>query len=213
MKLIGIIEINGEIELITGLHIGSGNTEMHIGGTDNPVVKHPHTEEPYIPGSSLKGKMRSLLELKYGITSEKPIGWNDCGNDENKKNIVKLFGDGANNKSEECGPTRLSFYDCYITEECKKKLDEKRLPFTEVKSENTIDRITGTALHPRHTERVVAGIIFNFKLVLKVLEGDNEEEFKRLIKEGIELLEKDYLGGSGSRGYGKIKFINLSGLK
>jgi CRISPR-associated protein Csm3 len=72
LKLNKISVIQGTIELKTGLHIGGGDTEMHIGGTDNPVVKHPHTNEPYIPGSSLKGKIRSLLELKYGICG---IGW------------------------------------------------------------------------------------------------------------------------------------------
>src|SRR3989304_7996305 len=67
MKLSKIKELKGTIVLKSGLHIGSGNMEMHIGGTDSPVIKHPHTLEPYIPGSSLKGKVRSLLEMESGL--------------------------------------------------------------------------------------------------------------------------------------------------
>jgi len=78
MKLTKISQIQGQIELVSGLHIGSGNTEMHIGGTDNPVIKNPVNNQPYIPGSSLKGKMRSLMEWRAAVvmeTNEKPLGY------------------------------------------------------------------------------------------------------------------------------------------
>ena len=80
---------SGQIELVSGLHIGSGNAEMHIGGTDNPVIKNPVTNQPYIPGSSLKGKMRSLLEWRagvVGVAEGKPLGF---------KHLGKLSGDAA----------------------------------------------------------------------------------------------------------------------
>ncbi|NLH40176.1 MAG: type III-A CRISPR-associated RAMP protein Csm3 [Elusimicrobia bacterium] len=219
MKLEKIINITGKIKLLTGLHIGGGDISMHIGGTDNPVIKHSHTNEPYIPGSSLKGKMRSLLELKYNFMGKnsKEAGLPSNSEallnipDENKsmcENILRLFGEGANGGSK-YGLTRLSFYDCMINNDCKKNLDENRLPLVEIKTENVINRITGTAEHPRRIERVPSGIVFDFKMSLKMFEGDDEENFKVLIVEALKLLQDDSLGGSGSRGYGKIQFVDL----
>ena len=64
MQLTDMQVIEGDLELVTGLHIGAGNDEIRIGGIDNPVLKHPYSGQPYIPGSSLKGKVRSLLEWR-----------------------------------------------------------------------------------------------------------------------------------------------------
>jgi len=214
LKLKEIKVIQGTIEIKTGLHIGSGDIEMHIGGTDNPVVKHPHTNEPYIPGSSLKGKIRSLLELKYGICGDEgqPSSSNLLNNisDPNTKkvleNIIKLFGNAIHeNKENKFGPTRLSFYDCFLDEQTRKNILETGLSYYEIKSENVINRVTGTAEHPRHIERVISGLKFEFKLSLKIFDDDDENYFISLIKEGIDLLNKDSLGGYGSRGYGKVE--------
>jgi len=219
LKLQKIYEITGKIELLTGLRIGSGNTEMHIGGIDNLVVKHPYTNEPYIPGSSLKGKIRSLLEYYFGlpgfsyesggITSYKLLKENNISEDvkSNAKTILKLFGLSGSGSEvlEEIGPTRVAFSDCFFTEEFKGKLEKERLPYTEIKAENRINRITGTAEHPRFTERVPAGAEFNFRITLKIYSNEDEELLDILLK-GMKLLELDYLGGCGSRGYGRIKF-------
>lgn len=180
--------IEGKIKVVTGLHIGSGNTEMHIGGTDNPVIKNAVTNEPYIPGSSLKGKMRSLLRLYRG------------GDDSNEL-VVKLFGAGGDKKNAK--PSCLSFWDCFLTEDWKKKQDKM---YTEVKMENTIDRVKGTA-NPRNTERVLPSAEFDFKLTVKTYDG---EDVLPDVLRAMKLLEMDALGGSGSRGYGKIKFENLT---
>ncbi len=215
MKLINIMEITGTLQLKSGLHIGAGDTEMRIGGTDNPVVKHPHTNEPYIPGSSLKGKTRSLLELSsglMGITGGTPLGVKhykklDGKDKETCKTILSLFGaSGADaDEKNEIGVTRLSFADAPLSEEWKQKAMAGHLAFTEVKSENSINRITGMARDPRFTERVPAETQFSFTITLKVLEGDHGlEDF---LFKGLKLLEQDALGGSGSRGYGKIKFL------
>jgi CRISPR-associated protein Csm3 len=213
MKLINIKEIQGTITLKSGLHIGAGDTEIKIGGTDNPVVKHPHTDEPYIPGSSLKGKIRSLLEMRsgqMGKTEGSPLGFKDLnglGGDELEecKNIIKLFGaSGAEEDEYNIGPCRASFADCPITEEWKKQAVNGQLAFSEVKSENSIDRIKGTASNPRFIERVPSGVEFFFSISLKNLEtNENLEDF---LLQGIKLLEMDALGGSGSRGYGQVKF-------
>jgi CRISPR-associated protein Csm3 len=223
LKLQKIYEITGKIELLTGLRIGSGNTEMHIGGVDNLVIKHPYTNEPYIPGSSLKGKIRSLLEYYFGlpgfsygvdpssggITSYKLLKENNISEDvkSNAKTILKLFGLSGSGSDvlEKIGPTRVAFSDCFFTEEFKSKLEKERLPYTEIKAENRINRITGTAEHPRFTERVPAGAEFNFRITLKIY-SDEDEELLDILLKGMKLLELDYLGGCGSRGYGRIKF-------
>ena len=215
MKLVDIKEITGTIQLKSGLHIGAGDTEMRIGGTDNPVVKHPHTNEPYIPGSSLKGKTRSLLELSSGLmgmTDGAPLGVKhykrlDGKDKKTCKAILSLFGaSGADaDEKNEIGMTRLSFADAPLSETWKEKALAGHLAFTEVKSENSINRIKGTAQNPRFTERVPAETEFSFTITLKVMEGDVGIE--DLLFKGLKLLEQDALGGSGSRGYGKIKFL------
>lgn len=216
MKLVNIKEIKGKIKLLTGLHIGAGDTEMRIGGTDNPVIKHPVTNEPYIPGSSLKGKIRTLLELRSGLlvkaeTNGKPLSakaLQKLDGEERKEalRILKLFGTSGAEAEEEVGPTRVSFSDCFITEECRKEVKEGKKVLTEVKAENTINRIKGTAEHPRFIERVPAGIEFEFRVTLKEFEEDKDLNLEELLLEGMKLLEMDSLGGCGSRGYGKIKF-------
>jgi len=213
MKLDGIKEITGRIILKSGLHIGAGDTEMKIGGTDNPVVKHPHTLEPYIPGSSLKGKIRSLLEMRSGLmikTGGSPVSLKTLKGLKSEEKevcekILKLFGaSGADTDDTTLGPTRASFADCPVDDAWKKKAYEARLPFTEVKSENSINRIKGTAENPRFTERVPAGAEFRFCITLKRLAP--EEDLETFLLEGIKLLQMDALGGSGSRGYGRISF-------
>ena len=218
MKLNTIKEITGTIALKTGLHIGSGDAEMRIGGTDNPVIKHPFTQEPYIPGSSLKGKVRSLLEMKSGLmdlTKGKPVNLENLNtfpeNEKAKgKKILELFGSGASaddaldELAREIGPTRASFADSHLDEKWKKIAAEEHRPLFEVKSENTINRIKGTAEHPRTMERVPAETVFSFSISLKKMEQD--QALEDFLLEGLSLLEMDTLGGNGSRGYGKITF-------
>lgn len=220
MQLKAINQITGQIRLVTGLHIGAGNEEVHIGGIDNGVIKHPHTQQPYIPGSSLKGKMRSLLEWRAGIVGEsdgKPVSISllDKLTGEKKQHaemLIRLFGAAGDTKNdakaEEIGITRLSFWDCSLNTEWKKQISDNNWLYTEAKSENTINRITGTADNPRQTERVPADAIFDFKLGMKIL-SDAEDGFVETVLAGLKLLELDGIGGSGSRGYGKIKFENL----
>jgi CRISPR-associated protein Csm3 len=220
MKLTAIRKFTGRLELVTGLHIGSGNNEMHIGGTDNPVLKNPVTQEPYIPGSSLKGKIRSLLEWKLGVvgqTEGKPLGFRDIARvpgaeRDQAKNLLKLFGgapEGSNQDMklvEEIGPTRLAFWDCSLSRSWVEEMSRRNLLLTETKMENMIDRIRGVAEHPRNTERVPAGAAFDFTLTLRVHDNEN---LLATVYEGLKLLELTGLGGSGSRGYGKVKFAEL----
>ncbi len=218
MKLTNIKILSGKIILNSGLHIGAGSDELHIGGIDNPVVKHPYTNEPYIPGSSMKGKLRSLLELSSGLCSKSKANGNivtqkvlneTLSSQETKlaESIIKLFGSPAE-ESSNFGPARASFSDAMINNEWKKVAIENGWQLTEAKYENSIDRIKGCATNPRQTERVPRGVEFDFTISFKQFEDDSEDLFNDLLK-GLKLLEMDALGGNGSRGYGRIKFSEL----
>jgi CRISPR-associated protein Csm3 len=199
MKLEGKLLINGKIKALTGLHIGGATTDAAIGDIDNCVIK---TSEgvPFIPGSSLKGKLRSLLEKKEGL--------NLCRCGRASCNICVIFGSGADKRTVEAGPTRLLVRDCHLTEETKNKMEnnegefkELELIYTEIKWENVIDRLTSAAQHPRQMERVPRGAEFDFQMVFNLMEKQDVDRFEYFMR-GLSLLEDDYLGGSGSRGYG-----------
>lgn len=196
-QLVKKIKINTTIELLTGLHIGGSGDNVEIGGIDNPVIKLATKDnQPYIPGSSLKGKMRCLLEQ---IAGSAEVGGNE--------KINNLFGFSKTNQ-----PSKLIVRDAMLTEasaEELRKCENLDMPYTEGKWENVIDRVKGTAEHPRQTERIPAGVSFDVEFVINVWEDDNAEDLLNLLKKGINALENDYLGGSGSRGYGQIKFGEL----
>ena len=221
MQLKHIHHITADLVLETGLHIGAGDSEIHIGGIDNAVIKHPVSGEPYIPGSSLKGKIRSLLEWKSGRVQENPLGKKEYeeasgASKEAVKHILQLFGisgdtgkdEDGTNFQKQIGHTRLAFWDCPLDAAYAQAQRDNDRPYTEAKSENRINRISGTAEHPRQTERVPAGARFTFRLSLKTYDGD-DDSLRHTLLQGLKLLEWDSLGGSGSRGYGKIRFENL----
>lgn len=213
MQLTKVHVLHAELVCRSGVHIGASDSEMHIGGIDNAVVKHPITQEPYIPGSSIKGKVRSLLEWRSGFVSNGPLGWRDYINSHSDKvlAILKLFGVGGqvltDAQAKEIGPTRLSFWDCSLLPEWISSVRTSEGSYTEVKTENSIDRIAGTAKNPRQTERVPADARFDFKVTVKVLDDENLLD---TLLAGLKLLELDGIGGSVSRGYGKVKFEKLS---
>ena len=218
MQLKNIQIITADLILESGLHIGAGDSEIHIGGIDNSVVKHPISGEPYIPGSSLKGKIRSLLEWESGAVQEDPLGKKEyeqsTGEQQTKvKRILQLFGVSGDTQDEgfqkHIGHTRLAFWDCPLDAAYAQAQRDNDRPYTEAKSENRINRISGTAEHPRFTERVPAGAVFTFRLTLKQYDGDDDALLHTLLT-GLKLLEWDSLGGSGSRGYGKVRFANLA---
>lgn len=199
MKLKNIKEIKATILVKSGLHVGGSSDEIKIGGIDNPIIKNPLTNEPYIPGSSLKGKIRSLIEWQYGAMTDdgKPADITK-NNDNIVKQIVKLFGNGSTIKepqlAKEIGPTRVSFSDCSLLN--KKDLLEKNA-LTEEKVEVTINRLTGSVGGggPRHMERVPAGAEFNFSVTL--LEFEEDSNLEAILALGMKLLELTNLGGNG----------------
>ncbi len=235
--LIGKLFIEGEILLKTGLHIGGSTEGLDIGGVDVPILRDVN-DVPFIPGTSLKGKMRSLLEwrdgkftiaLKLRDDKEKKSFdsieefWKVYMEDRDKVekvegkpcscgecNICKLFGVPAQEKKP--SPPRLIVRDAILdVEKFDKLFQNKELlerDYGEVKFENTIDRLTSSAT-PRQIERVPAGAVFNFGFIVNLYGEEDKEAVETLIS-GMKLLEDDYLGGSGTRGYGEIKFQNIT---
>ena len=226
LKLIGKLILEGELHCETGLHIGAGKGSLEIGGSDNPVVKDAHGR-PYIPGSSLRGKIRSLLEQFSGAAvpselvyvsrrkgQEVRIHQSDRPDDE----ICLLFGRNAGRMERVTGepldshnatPARLAVFDApldldSITAPMRENLDDE---LTEVKNENAIDRITSQA-NPRTLERVPAGARFRVRFIVDILCDEDAPLIAQLVQ-GLRLLEDDALGGGGSRGSGLVHFTNL----
>ena len=232
--LYGKIIIRGEIYCKTGLHIGGPGGQYEIGGLDAPVVRDPITDEPYIPGSSLKGKLRSLLERKLcrekpgfsfnrqGGTETNPVYRHECTDPDCP--VCRLFGSTKGKEEGHNLPARLIVRDARLTEESRRKLEEIEtgLRFTEWKFENALDRISSAA-NPRQIERVPAGARFQFELIYNVetfqepgrrlpsrneIEAQAKQDLQNLVT-ALRLLEDDFLGGHGSRGYGRVEFRNL----
>jgi CRISPR-associated protein Csm3 len=238
-----------KLRIITGLHIGDSDDTMKIGGIDSSVVKREiyanddgtinydgsgkKIVEPYIPGSSLKGKIRSLLEHTFGLIREQKVIYGNSNNDNDKKKIgqvvnselvkklneqnktqlanlanliILLFGESAGSGDRKNTKiTRTIFRDSFLTKESRKLYLEDKISLSEEKAENTINRVTVTA-NPRFIERVPAGAEFDFEVVLREFEEDKDLPLKKTLELGLLLLQNDALGGGGSRGNGKIEF-------
>lgn len=213
MKLESKIFIKGHIKAVTGLHIGGSKSSLDIGGVDLNVIKTAKNV-PFIPGSSLKGKLRSLLARIEGsmAVSEQALEQNEKGKgiktDEQVPHILELFGSSGDDDKREY-VTRLLVRDAFL-DAATFKSDfndhEMELEYSDIKWENTIDRIRGTAKHPRQLERVPAGAKFKFEMVYDAYDDGKVKDHLTYIRIAMRLLEGDYIGGSGSRGYGKIKF-------
>lgn len=224
-SLVANIFLRGKIECLTGLHVGGSKEKFQIGGVDNPVIRDSVDKLPYIPGSSLKGKLRMLLEYHLGLVID--------GKPSTAQEITDLFGTAPNNSNVsgdsagEAGggsesspvvlssPLRLVVRDAYPDERTRDKWEniESELLYTELKQENTIDRLTAEA-NPRSMERVVKGSCFDFEMILGVYRDDNGVDGWRThldnLVTAMRLLEHSALGGSGSRGYGKVRFMFMS---
>jgi len=250
ITLKGKLIITGKIETKTGLHIGGTAETLKIGGSDNPVIKDKNGRV-FIPGSSLKGKIRSLLEKNEGKAKVKIKFYKivkkdnkekreiECRLDELTDDRLKLEGDekgyeisampcdcgechickifGPHNSKNIKEPVRIIVRDSYLVKKIdgeykiidKKEDKDEYYEHLEIKPENVIDRVKGTAQHPRFIERVVAGSKFKFEIILDIYSDDDEKKLLEKLISGIKLLENDYLGGSGSRGYGKVEFKEI----
>lgn len=203
--------IKGKIVCKTGLHIGGSNDEVNIGGSDNPVIRDSLNGLPYIPGSSLKGKLRSLLELNDRESAQSVIANKGKVSTDKTCIAARLFGVSAEDGNTELKyPTRTIVRDSYPDEKTLELWNETDdlVNGTELKYENTINRIDSSA-NPRNIERVPRDSKFDFEIIFSVYDGDNENDVISLL-EAMKLVEDNYLGGSGSRGYGQIVFDNVT---
>ena len=189
------IEITGIIQAETGIHIGGNSQFAAIGAVDSPVIRDVYTDYPMIPGSSLKGKMRTLLAKQYNKGLEKPE------NDDDR--ILRLFGSAEKGKIQF---SRLIFSDMIMVN--AEKLQKQGISTTEIKFENTINRLTAVAM-PRQIERAVRGSEYELHLIYNLEKEEEFEEDMKLLRHAMTLLTYDYIGGHGSRGYGKILFKDL----
>lgn len=195
----GKLEISGVIESLTGLHIGGGSQFAAIGAVDSVVIKDIQDDLPMIPGSSLKGKLRSLLSKQLSA-GELPKGHN-----QDDDRIKRLFGHA---ESKNPKTSRIYFSDIFMSEESREELENSDMDATEIKFENTITRSTGVA-NPRQIERAIKGIRYDMSLIYNIEnESEIEEDFK-LLKMAFKLLKYDYLGANGSRGYGRVDIKDL----
>lgn len=215
MKLNKHIVVKGTFRAITGLRIGAGNASIEIGGLDNPIMRNPLTKVPYVPGSSLKGKLRSLLEVS-GYTDaahstaptvgEGPCTCNQCV-------ACWLFGCGDATKAT--SPTRLIFRDCPMSESevvRQESLLDEGIFYSEVKDEIAMNRKTGVTKRGslRPSDRIIAGSALDFSLTIRVIDNDDEGQMQAALAKALTLLEAEGLGGSVSRGYGQVKFEDLT---
>ncbi len=217
LKLYGRVFINAEIEALSGLHIGGTGGDMDIGGVDKAVIRNPITRQPYVPGSSLRGKMRSQVEKITGAAQNTRVGqirMHTCKTeaDYNAKNgcaVCHVFGISGDDFSQ---PTRLIVRDASLTSDSVTALRNAQtdLAFVELKTEVAIDRVTSAA-SPRNMERVPAGSKFAVELVFSIYEAADINRLRTVV-DALQLVEDDYLGGSGSRGSGKVQFkaINIA---
>ncbi len=226
-QLLGVARIAGRMTALTGLHIGAGKDTVDIGGIDLPVIRHPHTREPYVPGSSLKGKLRFMLEWAFGKvrTDGRAWGFNADRREGQELNaddpILRIFGSSIPRRDWEAagqpdpGPTRLVVRDAFLDPAWVRSVEERGLALTEEKMEVSIDRIAGKALDGglRRTERVVAGAVFTIEMSFRLYDtgdgGARDRACLNWLVAGLGLLEQDALGGSGSRGYGRVSFEDL----
>jgi CRISPR-associated protein Csm3 len=217
VKLLGRVLISGEILTKTGLHIGGSPGPLAIGNVDMPVIRDERTNQPYIPGSSLKGKMRSLSEKWTGAPHNRKIGKDVCIHVAETETeyqtywVNPLFGVPGEVKYDVPAPNRLVIRDVPLAERSKEELLNTRtdMPYSEVKWEAAIDRVTSAAT-PRQIERVPAGTIFSpMELVFNAF-GPQDVSLLSHLLTALQLLEDDYLGGQGSRGSGKIAFQELT---
>lgn len=191
MNFIGRVFVRGKIHVLTGLHIGSGGTGG-IGLVDNPVIRDPLTRRPIVPGSTLKGRLRHALEVVLGSESAE---------------VWRLFGAKVD-AFDKKGAGRIMLRDAHLTDESALALESVNTDslYVEIKTENRIDRARGVAEHPRQSERLPAGAVLSFEIVYSAWEKNDVIDDLQNLEVAMRFVEDEYIGGSGTRGYGKVEF-------
>ncbi|PSO08791.1 type III-A CRISPR-associated RAMP protein Csm3 [Candidatus Marsarchaeota G2 archaeon BE_D] len=271
LKLLKIIKFKVNLTTVTGLLISAGRALGRIGGADvEPMsiereyqciddkgqLKLIRVRVPYIPGSSLKGRMRSLLEVALGLplyssdgkiwshTPARTVQVNTNGDKITDAEFVevlidteldRMFGYGAfpmnevyetlkknnsvdlmNNLLPVLTPTLIQVDDFFPDNNlvCNIYRENELVTFDdfiEDKNENRLDRVTSAA-DPRTVSRVKPGVTFTGSISFLVYDKNfpKFKDYLNLLTKGMRLLEMTYLGAAGSRGYGRIKFSDIS---
>jgi CRISPR-associated protein Csm3 len=216
MRYIETRKLTGLIRVETGLHIGAGFESAAIGEVDFPVVRHPATREPYIPGSSLKGRMRALIEWKLGKVGANGGAACACGDCP----ACRVFGSptvgasGETKKAERRGPTRLIVRDSFVTPESRARFRADYVPMIEEKAETQVNRLSASA-NPRILERAVPGLEFGLEILYRIIDTDDggardAENWDKVVLTALGMVRADALGGGSSRGNGKVEFAGLA---
>lgn len=134
--LLGKLKITAQLIVDTGMHIGGSSDFAPIGAVDSSFIRDPYTKQPIIPGSSLKGKIRSLLRRNAGTNRR----------EEEPETLKRLFGTA----DEDRYASRLQFYDVKMDPESVKELNQLDMDtyLGEVKFENTIKFYYGGSQSP-----------------------------------------------------------------
>ncbi len=203
--------ITGQMVCLTGLHIGGTEEGYEIGGLDNPILKDKISGFPYIPGSSIKGKMRSSMEWMLGKVGKRGEV-HTC--EDAACQVCRIFGTSADRRGREdlaAGPTRLLVRDAHLSEETRRdpRYVKENIFVTEIKTENSLNRITSAA-NPRPMERVPKGAKFDMELVYGIYavgdeHGETDIANLQQLSMALQMLEAGVLGGGGSRGSGQIR--------
>lgn len=203
MKKINHYVLRGTIELLSGMNIGGSDDMLQIGGVDRTGIRDPATLRPYIPGSSLKGRMRSCLEKARGTDGREPC---KCARDHCP--VCRIFGP-YQKADHQLGPTRIIVRDAPLVGE-----------FTiENKTESTNKRDTGGAYNPRTVERVAPGARFALEIAMQEYDIDNDFKYRdaddkevkgrdalwAVVMHALDLLEQTGIGAGTGKGYGKVK--------
>lgn len=197
------------IKLLSWLHIGWSDWWLKIGWIDSSVIKNPLTQEPYIPWSSIKWKMRASLEMIHWDYNEKN-NWDFWPSEEieNNSNIAKSFGIAT---WKEKISSRLIFSDFEMTQEYKEIFKKNgSVDFYEAKSENSVPRFLKWNAMPRQIERVPSWVEFEWTISLIPIEwiySISKEELEKVLDEWLKYLNIFWLGWWVSRGNWKIKII------
>lgn len=214
MKWQKVVRLKFGIRLDEGTRIGGSGGGLEIGemvDANLSAIRNPANNEFYIPGSSLKGKLRSVLERELDKTSGDGREPCSCGRPDCL--VCTVFGAHKNTKPE-CGLTRIVVRDAYMSDDSKKAFAEASAAgkaTVEYKTENVINRRSGAAEHPRTGERLLPGTIFNGEILLHVYEKDDPRKLADFVRHGLGVIQDaSSLGAGGSRGSGRVTFLNVN---
>lgn len=217
LRLKSTHRIEAVVRSVSGLRIGAQDTRLEIGTTDNTVLRNPLSGQPFIPGSSLKGKLRSEWERRLGKTSHD--GKEPCNCAGADCFVCRLFGPHKK-PNHTLGPTRVRVRDGIAVEQVDDAWVEARSPVTTyAKPENMIQRNVGVAGSPRDVEVVAAGTCWRLRIDFDVLRLDDafqnaalgdlrgKAALQEAMLKALAFVIRTGIGAGLSKGYGELELV------